>query len=214
MASCRRNKVKFGNVLPVFAQVALTRVLYRLHERGVIKDDEWEKRRKEPMHIAGPINIRPFLDQEWFKNGGASELCISLGFFFYTLPFLPLGLAATSDYSPRTGLEGGAPPFSDLLSHERFFWRSHILRKQSEAYLKHPLLVDINVALFPPRIEQTKKTFDKWCSIRDASENGNKMASVADGGTYLTPDLVFTHGGSSLGNVRIQPLIVTSLLTD
>ena len=38
ISNCRRNKVTFGNVLPVISQVALVRVLYRLRPRGDIRD--------------------------------------------------------------------------------------------------------------------------------------------------------------------------------
>jgi hypothetical protein len=174
-------------------------VLYRLRERGDISDEEWEKRRREPMHVCGPLNIRPFLDNDWFENGGAGELCLSIGFFYYTLPFMPFG-TAVEDAVP---LNNGAPPFSALLSSERFFLRSNIIRKQAEAFLKHPLFLDINAARLPAKIELSKIAFDQWRDTQNATAEGKNLDVLSDGGSYLTPDLIFAHGGSSMGNVNL-----------
>lgn len=198
ISNCRKNRLTFGNALPVFSQVALTRVLYRQHKRGIIDDEEWEKRRREPMHIAGPLNIRPFLNKKWFESGGGGDVCLSIGFFFYTLPFMPLGLVKEGEYAT---LDNGAPPFSSLLSAKRFILRSNLIKKQAEALLKHPLFLEINAARTFPRVHRGKAVFENYIDAIIASDSSKNLGVLSNGGSYLTPDLVFSHGGSSMGDV-------------
>jgi hypothetical protein len=85
IANCCHNKVTFGNALLVIAQVALTRVLYRRYMSGEISSTEWEQRRREPMHICGPLNIRPFLDKAWVENGVPANSVSLLDFLLHVV---------------------------------------------------------------------------------------------------------------------------------
>ena len=193
ISNCRKNQITFGNALPVLSQVALTRVLYLRHLLGMINEVEWEKRRREPMHVCGPLNLRPFLNRDWFERGGASEVCLSIGFFFYTLPFMPCGLDSKNCSE--------VPPYSKLLSFKRFFLRSNIIKTQADGYLNHPLFLAINAARTQPRVQRNKITYQKWERLKALEPTADMFNALGDGGSYLASDLVYAHGGSSMGNV-------------
>lgn len=192
IANCRLHKVTFGNALLVCGQVALSRVLHRQYALGNLSRDEWMRRRKEPYHVGGPLNIRPFLDANWFKNGGASELALNIGIFMYSLPFLPL---AGADTGPMD-ISDGAPSFANLLSLGRFIHRTNILQRQAEAFLKHPLFLDFVSLYIAPNLQHNKDVFEKW-------SEGPCVSDIGGVGAEKQPDgsLVFAHGGSSMGNV-------------
>lgn len=71
--SCRAKGLTFGSVLPILGQIAMARVLCQRYLQGKMSQEEWEFRKAEPMINAGPLNLRPFLDSEWFKNGGRAH---------------------------------------------------------------------------------------------------------------------------------------------
>ena len=93
LQTCRSKGLTFGNVHFVLGQVALTRVLCRRYIRGDIDKDEWEYRRREPMSTGGLLNIRPFLDKQWYERGGSANISLAISFLSYILPFMPLGAA-------------------------------------------------------------------------------------------------------------------------
>ncbi len=125
LQGCRQLGQTFGVVYPVIGQVALARVLCRKYVNGEISQPEWEFRKREPTITGGPLNLRPYLDQEWYEQGGATNASLAIGFYFYTLPFIPLGAAS--------GISPGAPvpSYSDLLSNGRFAYRCTLTRKQA-----------------------------------------------------------------------------------
>lgn len=89
--NCRRLGITFNYAYFVLTQVAMTRVLCRRYLRGEIGEKEWEYRKRQPMHIWGPLNLRPYMDQQWYKNGGAGEVGLNVGYLHCILPFMPLG---------------------------------------------------------------------------------------------------------------------------
>jgi hypothetical protein len=181
----------------VLAQVALTRILCRRYIRGNISNDEWEFRKREPMHTAGPMNLRPLLDRDWYDKGGAANVSVSIGFFFYTLPFMPLGLAS------RLAVGSRLPSFRALLSPERFLLRCNLIKDQAARVTKHPLFFDIATARLLGRVERIKGVAMKW---REGLEKpvtvGKHNIPVAEQGFYGP---VVGHGGSSFGNVSRRP---------
>lgn len=191
--NCRRNRITFGQALPVIAQVALARLLCRRYLRGEIGEEEWNYRRREPMLTGGPLNLRPFLDQNWYKNGGASNVCVSIGFFFYTLPFMPLGEAS------QLPVGSNLPRVGAFLTPERFFLRCNMILKQSRRLMKNPVFLEISGSRAAGRVERVRNGALRW------QEAQNK------GGPLLGQDIpvseqalnaaVLTHTGSSFGNV-------------
>lgn len=179
----------FGNAYPVLAQVALARVLCRRYIRGEINDDEWEYRKKEPMTTGGPLSLRPFLDRGWFERGGASNLSLSIGFFSQTLPFMPLGSA--SNIKPGDTL----PEIDKFLSFPRFLLRCCLIRQQSARLINHPLFLDITTSRSLSNIERLRMVATQWQAQRNETDN-NIISTVNQGP-------VWTHGGSSFGNVSI-----------
>ncbi|TFK55121.1 hypothetical protein OE88DRAFT_1001759 [Heliocybe sulcata] len=202
MSTCRKNKFTFGHAHPVLGQVALARVLHR--RRGVLSEEEWQWRRRQPMHNGGPLNLRPFLDREWLAKGGEAEAMLAISFFWHTLPFMP------SLPEPDRDADG-AQFFSQVMSRERFFYRCRLIKKQADGFLKHPLFLEIANARLPGRIERTRSSTLNWMKtngtltkeLEDVFRNSPSMQS--DGHTRpkttLWDGLVITHGGSSMGNM-------------
>ncbi|KAI0362095.1 hypothetical protein OH77DRAFT_1491568 [Trametes cingulata] len=192
--SCRRHKVTFGSVIPVISQMALTRFLHRRYLRGDISEEEWEHRRRQPMHYGGPLNLRPHLDEEWQRKGGASEVCIMIDYYDCTLPFMPTPFGTRRGAGvPRVD---GAPPFSALLSPARFFYRAKLARQQLARVVKHPLLLEIARARQPVYVLRKKRIATHW----QASLKGEPLPEYPelDAMDAAAPDLCFSGGVSSM----------------
>jgi hypothetical protein len=190
----------FGNAFAVLGQVALTRVLCRRYIRGDIDQDEWGYRRKEPMTTAGSLNLRPFLNQQWFEQGGSTNVSLYVSFFFYTLPFMPLG--SSFDLAPGDSL----PEFQYLLSPARFWLRCSSIMQQSRSFRSHPLFPYCSML---DRVGARREAALHWERHRDNQEtlDHHIVPSMEQGGLY---GLVMSHGGSSLGNVSF--LVILQLL--
>lgn len=157
--SCRARGITFGSALPVLSQLAISRVLhrrrFRVDENGkpLIDDEEWEYRRRQPMHFGGPVNFRPYLNRGWYESGGAGEVCLAITFSFSVLPSMP---AQDAKYAIAMGGDetrsDNAPSFSALLSPERFLYRALLANAQTKAQLKHPLFFEIHNARTPRRV--------------------------------------------------------------
>jgi hypothetical protein len=175
--------------------VALTRVICRRYIRGDIDKDEWEYRRREPMFTGSPHNLRPFLNQQWFEQGGSSNISVSISFFFHTLPFMPLG--ASSGLAPGDVL----PEFQDLLSPARFWLRCNLVMQQIRSLRRHPLFPYCLV--LGRAVEARKETALCWDAQGGTQERlaGRVISAVEQGQTYGP---VMSHGGSSFGNVGIS----------
>jgi hypothetical protein len=152
--------------------------------------EEWEYRKRQPLHTGGPLNLRPFLDKAWVERGGGGEFCVAIGFYYFTLPRVPLGL--DSDVNA-----GDIPPLSAMFSNKQFFHRCNMVKMKMAHRIKHPLFYDMNAAHSPERVRRLKAAGERWRSrneTRREKELGKDTWDVADGP-------VFTHGGSSFGNV-------------
>lgn len=194
--NCRKQGITFGNAYPIIAQVATARLLLKRYLQGEIDEAEWEFRKKEPMYSAGPINLRTFLDQEWLDAGGKDHACLAIGFYFYSISFLPLGSAAK--LQPGMAL----PAVGDLLTKGRFFYRAKLVQKQGRALMGSPLFLDIGDSAFSQRrrVERARATALEW------KEKNGPPTALSD--RALTPmeqalasGLVLSNGGSSMGNV-------------
>ncbi|KAH9484367.1 hypothetical protein JR316_0003848 [Psilocybe cubensis] len=188
--NCRKNGLTFGNAYPVLGQIALTRVLVRRYLRGEIDEEEWQFRIREPMTSAGPLNLRPFLDKDWYEAGGSSNVCVSIGFFYFALPTMPLG---TTRLRPGMNM----PHFGDLLSKKRFLFRCKQVREQSIEITKHPLFLEFQEVGAPARIQRNKIAARQWLGGGPPKTLSNKPMSPME---QATAGLVFCNGGSSMGN--------------
>lgn len=193
MRTCRKLGITFGNAFPVLSQVALTRVLCRRYISGHITNEEWEYRKKEPMTTGGPLNLRSFLNREWFERGGSENISLSISFFFNTLPFMPLGLA--SSIKPGDPL----PTFQSLLTPARFLLRCNITKQQARRLIQHPRFLDIAGARARPRVDRLKAIAVQWKAWYNNAASDQPAISVKEQGVVYGP--VLSHGGSSLGNV-------------
>lgn len=196
--TCRKHGITFGNAFPVLAQAALARVLCRRYVRGDISPEEWEFRKKQPYHTAGPINLRPFLDKAWFENGGQSNVSAAIGFFFFTLPFIPLG-------GPNLVPGDRLPEFATLLSSKRFFMRCNIAKKCASRYLNHPLFFEVGMAHSSGRIEMLESVAAQWERNPEQYIEASEVERhnvPANKQTEYGP--VVGHGGSSFGNVSLS----------
>ena len=195
MQTCRTLGITVGNALPVLSQLAFSRVLHRLRHQGKLNDEEWEHRRCQPMHYAGPVNYRPYLDRAWYGGGGADEVCIAITFYTLVLPFMPVPVSLALD-------ETGAPPLHTLLSPARFLARARMARVQSKKLLAHPLMHEFHALRLTMGHERARTAAMAWRAKQQgrdvpapAAQEPGKFASFAP--------CVFSNGGSSLGGVRI-----------
>jgi hypothetical protein len=189
IANCRANGQTFGAVYPVIGQVALTRFLARQYTAGKIPQEDWDFRLRERMYTAGPINLRPYLDETWLENGGKENVCLSIAFGFYALPRMPV--------SPDLRPEDPAPGYGQLLTQSQFFNRCDMVKKQVKEYMKHPLFVEMSATSMPGRVPRTKGVVNRW-KRGEINVTKEKQMSVQE---QAEQGLILGHGGSSLGNV-------------
>lgn len=201
ISNCHLYKVTFGNAFLALAQVAMTRVLYRRYRRGEISEEEWEYRKRQPHRSSGPLNLRPYLDKPWFERGGGGELVLSVHRFSHILPFMTLGKTEGHQYDKRE-LSDGAPPFTDLLTFDRFLHRAELVRKQAKAFLEHPLFFELVHVSDPARVRRMYLRNLHWTRHGDTSngigaqDDKEEVLAVTGMGT------ISAYTGSSLGNVR------------
>ncbi|PFH54286.1 hypothetical protein AMATHDRAFT_53176 [Amanita thiersii Skay4041] len=198
--NCRRLGITFGNALYVLGQISMTRLLCQEYIRGNLSSEEWEYRKREPMIVGGPLNLRPFLDKQWYERGGATNVCTSISFFTFVQPFMSLGTASHLERGDRI------PTFRELLTPGRFVLRSKLIRRQAMKVVEHPLFPEISAVNRPARVERARSTALTWIN----SQTKNQMrvpipvpVQEQGGGAF-----VFSHGGSSFGNVdKLLPKI-------
>ncbi|TFK91027.1 hypothetical protein K466DRAFT_644107 [Polyporus arcularius HHB13444] len=199
LATCKRHRLTFGAVIPVISQLAITRMLHRRYLRGEIPEDEWEYRRRQPMHFGGPINLRPYMDEEWQRKGGATEVALAIDYYECTLPFMPTPFGTRKDEGvPRVD---GAPPFSALMSRGRFFYRSRLFRAQLQRRVKHPLMLDIALARQPVYLLRKKTNVTHWI----AAQRGEPLPTYAVPPHFdsVPSDYVPANGLSSVGQMSL-----------
>ena len=194
--TCRSLGITFGNALPVLSQLAHARVLYRRRFHSTptqrpIDEDEWASRSTQPTYFCGPWNVRPYLDRDWYENGGAREMCLAIDFYHLTLPFMPLpqpGAASVSTGSSQclgrsgSNLHPSKPvgvlqmplrqasqtivdennPFFAFLSPQRFLYRSRLVQKQMFHMLRHQLLHELLITKMLNRLRLAKASGLAW----------------------------------------------------
>ena len=200
IANCRLHGITFGNAFLALAQVAMTRLLYRRYLRGEISEEEWEYRRRQPQIGGGPLNIRSHLNKAWFEGGGGGEPILSIGLFFYQLPFMTLGETMGQH---RRILPDGAPPFSDLLTFDRFLHRVGLVKQQVTAFPNHPLFFEIIHAVILAETEHTRHGALQW--MKRAKTVNSHLTHENSGEEVLAAKdipMVWAFGGSTAGNVR------------
>ncbi|KAI9566950.1 hypothetical protein HD554DRAFT_2315314, partial [Boletus coccyginus] len=204
MANCRSHDITFGNAFLALAQVAMTRVLYRRYLRGEISEDEWEYRKRQPHISGGPISFRPYLDKTWLAKGGGGEFMLSIGLLFYELPYMTLGKTAEQASQLRV-LSDGAPPFSDLLTFDRFLHRTGLIKKQAAAFFGHPLFFEIIRAASLEQVEYTRPHALHWMQSVETANIHDIHGNSDDDEVLAVTDIpmVWAFGGSSAGNVDL-----------
>ncbi|VDC01217.1 unnamed protein product [Peniophora sp. CBMAI 1063] len=175
LATCRAQGVTLGHALAVSAQLALSRVVRRRFEAGLVSQEEWDARRRTPTSTGGPLNLRPHLAPRWLAAGGHTELVLAIGFFFAKLPYMP---------------------DADALTPGRFWYRARMVKKQAESYHRHPLFLEMSSAAQPARIERCRNAAK---ALREGKVSEN--AVVPDPAPKDGDFPVFLHSGSSIGNV-------------
>jgi len=159
-----------------------------------MSEEEWEYRKRQPMHVLGALNLRPYEDKDWFEAGGSGDVGINISLFQYTLPFMPLGEMSRGDTS-RLELVDGAPDFPALMSFDRFLLRCANVKAQAKRVFQHPRFVDICTAGHN-RIASMREIALKWLEMRDADFSG-----VGHPTTVQSLNPIITQLGSTLGNV-------------
>lgn len=202
IANCRLHDLTFGNAYLALAQVAMTRVLYRRYLRGEISEEEWAYRKRVPHVNGGPFNLRRYLDKAWFENGGGGEFVLSTGLFIFKLPFMTLG--ATVERHQHIWSDG-SPPFAELLTFARFLHRARLAKKQAAAFFSHPLFLEIVHAGHGAYVQYARYRALQWMQQRiETANDGDTHGNEDEDKVLAVTDIptVWTHGGSTLGNVR------------
>ena len=202
IASCRKHGITFGFALRILGQLGNSRLLHRRYIRGDIGKEEWEWRRIQPCNTTGPLNYRPYLDKDWYANGGSEVVVLCISYFSHSHPFMPF----VSDEwiaNNQHNLEDGAPPFSALLSQGRFVLRSNEIRQRFKKLVTHPLYFEIASARFPKNTSRRKQAGRVWAKIREGGELDEPEKHVP---SVLTDEVIFHNGGSSMGNVSVESL--------
>ncbi|KAF9651432.1 hypothetical protein BDM02DRAFT_3110474 [Thelephora ganbajun] len=197
VASCRKHSITVGSVLPVLGQMGSTRVLHRRYLRGEVNEEQWWWYRTQPFHAVGPINSRPFLDQEWHDSGGAEVVMLGIDFYSTTIPSLPT-VPSRWLSEHRSELEDGAPPFSALLPQDRLVRRAQAVKKQLKDVLAHPLLFEIGTSYHIERALACKAAVEKWRKLRAGEKLEEIEEPMLD---FLADDYLHHNGGASLGNI-------------
>ncbi|KAF8556518.1 hypothetical protein OG21DRAFT_1483007 [Imleria badia] len=202
LANCRLHNLTFGNAYVTLAQVAMTRVLYRRYLRGEISEEEWAYRKRQPYINGGPFSPRRYLDKAWFEKGGGGEFILTVGLFVYQLPFMTLGAAAERH---QRIWSDGAPPFSDLLTFDRFLHRATLLKKQATEHFSHPLFFEIMYALSPMYLRYAQPRAVQWMQRTETATARNPHEDLEEDKVLAVTDIptIFAHGGSSLGNLDL-----------
>lgn len=193
MDGCRALGLTIGSAFPVLNQVATSRVLHRLRSRGLITDEDWEHRIRQPMYFLGPLNYRPYLDQQWYATGGEDEVMIAIGYSVLTLPSMP-----TSQVVDATG----APPLSALLSHARFLARVRMAKAQARAMSQHPLFHELLLLWWPERNRNAREAALAWRKTKRRQQRDENSSLQSPGLFESIAPCVFTSDGASLGMVR------------
>lgn len=183
LESCRRHGVTFGHTLYVLFQIAHSVVLHR--RRHMFSAEEWDHRLKQPMHFAGPVNPRPFLDQDWLKNGGHSEVFAAVAYANVTLPFIPRMKESEMGYG-------------DLMTKAVFWHRCNMVKRQWRNFLKHPLMLQIAAVMEVARASSRRVNLKNWNALQNGEFSGNSLQSALQG----DDGVVFANRGSSFGSVR------------
>ena len=96
------------------------------------------------------------------------------------------------------------PPFPSLLSPQRFLHRARTVRAQNAAFVRHPLLHELQVVHMQKMCHRSRDISLAWRakqfdvrSTRNDTTRSSGNSCLPDGGGH-----VISNGGASLGNVR------------
>ncbi|KIJ55584.1 hypothetical protein M422DRAFT_24154 [Sphaerobolus stellatus SS14] len=188
LKSCRSAGITLGHAMPILCQIAHSRANHGLYSRGVLSRSEWERRIREPMHLGGPINLRPYLDTEWLNAGGNSQGCVAIAHSDITLPAMPI-------MSESSGGIQAHPPFHKLLSKERFLYRCHFAKRKYDLVLKHPLIVEFAEITRQFSFGRTKAVASRWRALLDPTTSA-VLVPIID------RHYVFANAVSTMGNLE------------
>ena len=120
-AFCRQHKVGLGDLQTALARVAFARMMHRFRLAGRIGEDEWELRRKLPIYLGAPLNIRAFC-------GERAGVQIAIGTRLGILPAMP-----------TVGRGDRVPEFDELASSARLVRHARLLTRQRIDTANHPV---------------------------------------------------------------------------
>lgn len=190
LQSCRKQGITFGQALYVAAQIAHGRILHRRRDR--MTKEEWEHRINQPNYFCGPIDARRRMDPVWQREGGTTEVFLCPDWWTCTLP--PL----SEDCCTYSSMEYSLP------SKNSFFDRCHMLRRQAEDHLKHPLLFGRSFAKASRQVEGSLKYAKAWRKANNESDPAKELLPEE----YPPPNILvakssttFTSAATSFGAV-------------
>jgi hypothetical protein len=132
----------------------------------------------------------------------------SINFFFVTLPFMP----HTSSSAGRVATDAtGAPAYKEILSHERFFVRAGLVKRQMSNFIHHPLFMELAYLRGPLYEPRKRKAASNWRRLQAGETLPEETQESTSVSTVLGGTFVMAHGGSTLGNVCHPYITVVAL---
>ncbi|KIJ68850.1 hypothetical protein HYDPIDRAFT_107116 [Hydnomerulius pinastri MD-312] len=191
LTNCREQGITFGNAFAILTHIAMSRVLQRLYLQGHMSEEAWQYRRRQPTYTHGPLDLRGYLNPAWYRKGGGGELFLSVSFFYFSLPLMP-----TSSQAAHCD-KREPPPFSDMLSHERFRLRCNKMQTQAQQFLRHPLFLEITTGSHLAHLVSAKSAAERMAQSRTSSDSDEELGSYDCGFS----ETVFAFGITNVGVV-------------
>lgn len=193
LKKCKSLGITLGNTTAVLCQIAHARILARYRHR--LPPVEWEDRIRQPMHTIGPFSLRTRMpeDSAWRVGGGMEEFFVYVGYSICTLPRMPV--------RPSSGAGGGASSYEELMTRKTFIRRCESIKRQSDRWLRHPLLREMCVW----RAMARKYAARRAARIRELGSNENFYEEEDDMPEWIRrrEDFVFANEASSFGSVSL-----------
>jgi hypothetical protein len=152
------------------------------------------------MHFIGPISLRNRMPSEWRKNDGMTEIFTFINHYICTLPRMPSNSKTLN------------ATYGELLSRSAFLNRCLSIKRQTEAYFRHPLLFEMSVLRSERRLILQRKISKLWEKKQQGELKKSDLVEL--NASLISNQLIFSNAASSLGSVndRLQHLVNNLLI--
>ncbi|EJD06372.1 uncharacterized protein FOMMEDRAFT_165199 [Fomitiporia mediterranea MF3/22] len=177
----QRSKLKLGSYTPTSSSICSGRQV-------LIPETRHERATSLARWLEGPRDVNAFLSDELpISSREAYEPCQTTD--------------AIHGSSLNTALVdvGRVPTFDALLSKKRFLARACLVRKQTSAQLRHPLLQELHVVRMSEACRRNRDLGLAWRATQTNQDSVKNSTSIP-GTDWKTAGYVASNEGASLGN--------------